>query len=182
MTILDLVFLAREESGDLLVVDLEEEIDAYGLGQLRVERVALISDEDLDVVRDALEPDSSAVVIVFEHTWTTRVAAAVGQAGGEVGLHVRIPVADVDAALAAASDVAAATPVQSQLGRRARPGGRGLRDFRSSRTKPRRIPTSAEMTAAATNDAAITINQVSNPKVTPITPYRWESTPRMCGM
>ncbi len=104
--ILDLVLLAREQSGDLLVVDLEEEIDAHGLGQLKVEGVALISDEDLDVVRDALEPDSSAVVIVFEHTWTTRVAAAVEQAGGEVGLHVRIPVADVEAALAAASDVA----------------------------------------------------------------------------
>ena len=92
--------------GDLRVVDLEQEIDAHGFGQLAVERVALISDEDLDVVRDALEPDSSAVVIVFEHTWTTRVAAAVEHAGGEVGLHVRIPVADVEAALAAASEVA----------------------------------------------------------------------------
>lgn len=105
VTILDLVFLAREDSGDLLVVDLEEEIDAYGFGQLSVERVALISDEDLDVVRDALAPDTSALVIVFEHTWASRVAGVVREAGGEVGLHVRIPVADVDAALAAASGV-----------------------------------------------------------------------------
>ena len=44
VTILDLVFLARDDSGDLLVVDLEEEIDAYGLGQLAVQRVALISE------------------------------------------------------------------------------------------------------------------------------------------
>ena len=52
----------------------------------------------------ALEPDSSAAVIVFEHTWAARLAETVGRAGGEVGLHVRIPVADVESALAAAAD------------------------------------------------------------------------------
>jgi hypothetical protein len=104
VTILDLVLLARDDSGDLAVVDLEDEIDAHGFGRLAVERVALISDEDLDVVRDALAPDSSAAVIVFEHTWVARVSESVARAGGEVGLHVRIPVADVESALAAAAD------------------------------------------------------------------------------
>jgi hypothetical protein len=101
VTILDLVFLARQNSGDLLVVDAGEELGEFGLGELVVQSAALISEEDLDVVRDALPPDTSALVIVFEHTWARRVADAVADAGGEVGLHVRIPAEDVERALEA---------------------------------------------------------------------------------
>jgi len=101
VTILDLVFLARQESGDLLVVDAGEDLGEFGLGELVVESAALISEEDLDVVRSGLPPDTSALVIVFEHTWARRVSAAVAEAGGEVGLHVRIPAQDVEQALEA---------------------------------------------------------------------------------
>jgi Family of unknown function (DUF6325) len=107
ITILDLLFLAREDSGDLLVVDVGPGLDGYGLGELSVEGAALVSEEDLDVVRDALPRDTSAAIIVFEHTWARRLAASVAAAGGEVGLHVRIPSEDVESAVAAAQhDVA----------------------------------------------------------------------------
>ncbi len=103
VTILDLLFLARQEDGELLVVDMDEQLDRFGLAELDVRGAALISEDDLDVVREALPPDSSAAVLVLEQSWVQRVAAAVAGAGGEVALHVRVPVADVDAATHAAT-------------------------------------------------------------------------------
>jgi hypothetical protein len=101
-TILDLVFLTRTTDGHIRVTDVDENLDDVGLGTLEVNAQALVSEDDLDVVRDALEPGSSAAVIVYEHSWARRVAGAVEDAGGQVALHVRIPRETVEAAIAAA--------------------------------------------------------------------------------
>jgi uncharacterized membrane protein len=102
-TILDLVFLSRETSGEIRVVDFDEDLDEAGLARLTVaDGRAVLSDEDMDVVRETLEPGTSAALIVYENTWARRVAGAVRGAGGEVALHVQIPRETVEAALAAA--------------------------------------------------------------------------------
>jgi len=102
-TILDLVFLSRESSGEIRVVDFDEDLDEAGLARLTVaDGRAVLSDEDMDVVRETLEPGTSAALIVYENTWARRVAGAVRGAGGEVALHVQIPRETVEAALAAA--------------------------------------------------------------------------------
>jgi hypothetical protein len=64
----------------------------------------MTSEEDLAIVREAMEPGTSAAVIVFEHTWARRVAAALADAGGQVALHVRIPRDTAEAAMAVAAD------------------------------------------------------------------------------
>ena len=48
-----------------------------------------------------LSADSSAVLIVWENTWAERFAQAVVASSGQVVAHERIPVAVVEAALAA---------------------------------------------------------------------------------
>lgn len=102
LTILDLVYLSRTANGDLRVIDVDESLDDVGFGTLPVRGQALLSEDDLDVAREVLEPGSSAAVIVFEHSWARRIAGAVEDAGGEVALHVRIPRETVHAAFAAA--------------------------------------------------------------------------------
>jgi hypothetical protein len=103
VTILDLVYVSRTEDGEIRVVDVDENLDETGLGTLETAAQALVSEDDLDVVRDALEPGTSAAVIVYEHSWARRVAGAVQAAGGQVALHVQIPRATVEAAVTAAA-------------------------------------------------------------------------------
>jgi hypothetical protein len=102
ITVLDLVHLTRTMDGQVEVIDVNESLDDVGFGELEVVSQALISEDDLDLVRDALDPGTSAAIVVYEHTWARRVAGAVGDAGGQVALHVQVPRKTVEAAIAAA--------------------------------------------------------------------------------
>lgn len=101
ITVLDLIFVAPRPDGDMQVVEISEDLDRHGLGRLAVRGDPLVSADDLETILGGIPPGSSALVAAYEHTWAGRVGAAVGAAGGEVALHARIPVADVEAAYAA---------------------------------------------------------------------------------
>ena len=62
----------------------------------------LLSDEDLDEAGGALEPGTSAALLVFENTWAGPFASAVRRSGGQLVASGRIPVQAVLAALDAA--------------------------------------------------------------------------------
>jgi uncharacterized membrane protein len=104
VTVLDLVFMSRLKDGQIRVTDVDQNLDDTGLGSLRITRQALVSEDDMELVRDTLEPGSSAAVIVYEETWARGVAGAVRAAGGEVALHVQLPRETVEAAISAAED------------------------------------------------------------------------------
>lgn len=99
VTVLDLVYLSRLHDGQIRVTDVDQDLSDTGLGELQVTAQALVSEDDLEVVRDSLEPGNSAAVVVYEETWARRVSSVVRDAGGEVALHVQIPRDDVETAL-----------------------------------------------------------------------------------
>ncbi|MBF6434840.1 DUF6325 family protein [Nocardia cyriacigeorgica] len=99
VTVLDLIYLAMDEGGAVRQIEVDESLAETGLDGLTVDPRGLVSDADLDVVRDAMDPGTSAVVIVYEQTWARTLAGTVRGAGGEVALHVQIPRDAVDAAL-----------------------------------------------------------------------------------
>lgn len=103
VTILDLIYLAMDENGNSAQVEVDESLIDIGLDGLTVDSHGLVSDEDLDVVRAALEPGTCAVVIAYEETWARKLAGTVRGAGGEVALHVQIPRDAVMSALSAAT-------------------------------------------------------------------------------
>jgi len=82
VTVLDLVFITRTAAGELTTTDFDENLEATGLAPLDVHGQALLSEDDMDVVRDILDPGSSAALILYEETWARRVAGAVRVAGG----------------------------------------------------------------------------------------------------
>ena len=65
---------------------------------------ALVSDEDVEAITADLEPDSSAAILVFEHTWAKPLRDAVVGAGGILAANMRIPGAVVEEILAAVPD------------------------------------------------------------------------------
>jgi hypothetical protein len=102
ITVLDLVLLSRSKDGVISEVDISGSLEDVGLGLLEIQEQALISEDDLDLARDVLDPGQSAAVIVYENTWARTVSGAIAAAGGELTLHVRIPRDVVEAAVEAA--------------------------------------------------------------------------------
>jgi len=101
--ILDLAFVTKEEDGTVAGLELSDLGD--GAAELEVFAGAssgLLSDDDLTEAAAALEPGTSAALLVFENTWAAPFAAAVRRSGGQLVASGRIPVEDVLAALDAA--------------------------------------------------------------------------------
>ena len=107
--ILDLLMIVKEADESARVLDVEDHLDEHGLSPLVPDGGTLMSDEDVETIATALLPGQSAVLLVYEHLWAVRVTEAVTRAGGEVALHVHIPVDVVAAAVAADESVRAAT-------------------------------------------------------------------------
>ncbi len=101
--ILDLAFIAKAEDGSvaaLEIADLGNEIDAFAA--FEGASSGLLGDDDLEEAGNALEPGTSAALLVFENRWAAPFAAAVRRSGGQLVASGRIPVQDVLAALDAA--------------------------------------------------------------------------------
>ncbi len=105
VTIVDLVYLAKSADGEMIQVEVDQPLREVGLDELTVNPSGLVSDEDLDIVRDLLEPGSAAVVIVYEQTWARTLAGTVHASGGELALQVQVPRDAVEAALAVSQEV-----------------------------------------------------------------------------
>ena len=101
--VLDLVFVAKDADGNAVGIELEElpseSQDAFT--QLVEELAGLIAEEDVEDLAEALEPNSSAAIMLFEHTWAIPFRDALADAGGQ--LVARVPITeDVLAEIAAA--------------------------------------------------------------------------------
>jgi hypothetical protein len=59
----------------------------------------LLSDEDVEEAASALEPGTSAALLVYENRWAAPFASAVRRSGGQLVASGRIPVQAVLAAL-----------------------------------------------------------------------------------
>ena len=98
--ILDLAFLIKGDDGTVAAVEIA---DIGGeVAELAIFEGAssgLLDDEDVDEAGAALEPGTSAALLVYENTWAGPFAAAVRRSGGQLVASGRIPVTDVLAAL-----------------------------------------------------------------------------------
>jgi Family of unknown function (DUF6325) len=107
--ILDLAFIAKAEDGSVAGLEISELGDQ--VEELKVFEGAssgLLSDQDTTEAAAALEPGTSAAVLVFENRWAGPFAAAVRRSGGQLVASGRIPVQAVLAALEAAEAEGAA--------------------------------------------------------------------------
>ncbi|HMG40959.1 MAG TPA: DUF6325 family protein [Acidimicrobiales bacterium] len=101
--VLDLLVLKTETDGSVEAFELSD-LDVGELGALRSfeEGLAmLLSEQDVEAVAAALEPGSSAAVLVWENTWAAPFGAAVRHSGGQLVAGGRIP---IQALLAAVED------------------------------------------------------------------------------
>ena len=91
--VLDLVVLKKDADGALDAFEMSD-LDQTEVGDLReleTELAMLLSEEDVAAVAAAIEPGSSAAVLVWENTWAVPFAAAVRGSGGQLVASGRIP-------------------------------------------------------------------------------------------
>jgi hypothetical protein len=92
--VLDLVLIKKQEDGSFEGFEFDD-IESGSLGQLRElerELADLLSEEDIVAVADALEPGSTAALLVYENSWAAPFASAVRRSGGQLVANGRIPV------------------------------------------------------------------------------------------
>ncbi len=101
--ILDLAFIAKGKDGSvaaLEIADLGDEVEAFAA--FEGASSGLLSDNDVAAAGEALEPGTSAALLVYENRWAAPFAAAMRRTGAQLVASGRIPVQDVLAALDAA--------------------------------------------------------------------------------
>ncbi len=102
--VMDLAFVKKDADGSMLIVELEELADdeAAPFGAFEKQIGDLLNDEDLLAAAEALEPGSSAAVLIWENLWARKFADAVRGADGVLMAWDHIPYEAVQAVMAAA--------------------------------------------------------------------------------
>jgi Family of unknown function (DUF6325) len=91
--IIDIAFAGKNSKGEAVafeITELDPDVQA-ALDKLGIEVNGLLNHEDLMSAAEALEPDSSAAVIVWENVWARKVTQAMRDAGGVLLAFERLP-------------------------------------------------------------------------------------------
>jgi hypothetical protein len=99
--IIDLAFLTRDAQGNAAFVEVEDADVAETFSGITESQLDLLNDEELMAMAQGLDPESSAMVVVWENTWASRLASAIRGSGGELISYLRIPRDTVVAAIEA---------------------------------------------------------------------------------
>jgi hypothetical protein len=100
--ILDLAFIAKAEDGSVARLELNDLGDEPAFSVFVGASSGMLSDEDTDEAANALEPGTSAALLVYENAWAAPFASAVRRSGGQLVASGRIPIDAVVEALDAA--------------------------------------------------------------------------------
>ena len=100
--IIDVAFIKKDADGNTTMFEYDtlEDVLAFGFADVDGEAGGVLSDQDLELAAEALEPDSSAALLVWEHRWAARVAQAIRDAGGRIVAGERVPDEVVEQAVA----------------------------------------------------------------------------------
>ncbi|WP_181449607.1 DUF6325 family protein [Streptomyces cyaneus] len=99
--IMDLVFVRKDEDGSVTGMEIAD-LTGDGALDLAVFEGAssgLLDQDDIDEAGTALEPGSSAGILIYENLWAAPFAAALRRGGARMVASGRIPVPDLVAAL-----------------------------------------------------------------------------------
>ncbi len=104
--VVDLLFLIKDAGGEVTMREVHElnEESGHAYDDLVDDLSGWLTAEDIAKLAEAIPPGTSAVVVLLEHPWTLKLAAAVRRAGGVLftgGLVAPDVLAQVSAELAA---------------------------------------------------------------------------------
>jgi hypothetical protein len=108
--VLDLAFITKAEDGSVAGMDIKdvgEQVDEKKVFEGASSGV--LGDDDIEEAAAALEPGTSAALLVYENRWAGPFASAVRRSGGQLVATGRIPIQAILAALDAAEEAESAS-------------------------------------------------------------------------
>ena len=99
--VLDVMFIRKTAAGTVAAVDISQlpGDEFVHIEVLAGAETGILGDDDLAAAGEALEPDTRAVMLVYENAWAAPFATAIRRAGGQLIDQGRIPVQAILAAL-----------------------------------------------------------------------------------
>jgi uncharacterized membrane protein len=106
--ILDFAFIAKDQDGSVIAID-PDALDGAGFSALEGASSGLLGTDDLEEAAAALEPGTSAAVLMWENRWAAPVAVALRRSGGQLVASGRLEIQAILAAIEAAEATATST-------------------------------------------------------------------------
>ena len=101
VNVIDIAFVRKDADGSTAIIELTDEAVAEAFDRITGTQFDLLSEADLSDLASALDPASSAMVVVWENSWAARFASAVRESHGRVAMLERIPHENVERAISA---------------------------------------------------------------------------------
>ena len=92
--VLDVLVLKKDDDGSVEAFEISdlEESEVGALRAYEAELAMLLSEDDVTAIANAIDPGSSAAVLVWENTWAVPLATAIRHSGGQLVASGRIPI------------------------------------------------------------------------------------------
>ncbi len=99
--VIDLIILTKDDDGTIDAMEITDLEDLNGLEVLEAELAEFLAAEDAALLAAAMDPGSTAGVVVYENLWAAPFASAARRAGGQLIANGRIPSQAIIAAIEA---------------------------------------------------------------------------------
>jgi Family of unknown function (DUF6325) len=99
--VIDILILTKDLDGSVDAVELEDIGDLGELQALEAQLAELLAAEDVAMLAAAMEPGSTAGVLIWENLWAAPFAAAARRSGGQLIANGRIPIQAIIASIEA---------------------------------------------------------------------------------
>ena len=105
--LIDVLVLTKDEDGSVEAMELSDLEDLGELQKLEAELAELLAEEDVLHLAAAMEPGSTAGVLIWENLWAAPFASAARRSGGQLIADGRIPIQAIIASIEADAVVGA---------------------------------------------------------------------------
>jgi hypothetical protein len=99
--VIDIVILTKDENGVVEAMELSDVGELGELQALEAELAELLAEDDIVHLAAAMEPGSTAGVLIWENLWAARFASAARHSGGQLIATGRIPIQAIIASIEA---------------------------------------------------------------------------------
>jgi hypothetical protein len=99
--VIDVLILTKDASGAVEAMELSDVPELGELEALEAELAELLAEEDVAHLAAAMDPGSTAGVLIWENIWAAPFAAAARRAGGQLIANGRIPIQAIIASIEA---------------------------------------------------------------------------------
>jgi hypothetical protein len=99
--VIDVLILTKDADGTVEAAELSDIAELGDLQAIEAELAELLAADDVDHLAAAMEPGSTAGVLIWENLWAAPFASAVRRSGGQLIANGRIPIQAIIASIEA---------------------------------------------------------------------------------